>query len=567
MVDKTARQVIKKMSWEAVSDSNACLYLDTKTDFSPPTAPTQRWIRRHLGTKSPYPHEDRPVGPLDDVPEGYQLAQLHLICRHGTRYPSSSKAVAFKKLTDKLRQVEVPGFEWLQHWPSETLYPVARGNLLAAKGDSDLYQIGHRFAVRYKDFLDQYPYDANTYEFQSSEKSRCSQSAYAFSVGLFEGRHSTDPGTEDGAIGTTPPSQPINILTVPIGMDKELAVKYACPRWLESVKDRPNIVKEKQMYQETFLPSLAKEISLLLSLNDGSPAVNITTKDVEMIFNICGFEVAMYDNDQTWCQLLRGVTKNDVVGAEKQQQLLMPEPQGAETNFLRLEIASDLDDYYTHGPGVPFNRHLGCVLGTSLSNDIELALDPEPALRSPRKMGDDDDESGPHLFKGVFKFGHAETIFFFSSFLGLYNQTGITLRGNMTSEEYANREFQTSKFSSFAANIAFEVYRPKTMAGNTQGKRRLLANGLGSLSNNPNTTPRGLVRLLVNEEPMLIPGCGSNYFCEWSIFKDVLERAGAGCDFDSCCSSLGFTSDTNDFKSRVLTRMEEPQVCLTVDPI
>lgn len=91
---------------------------------------------------------------------------------------------------------------------------------MAAKGDSDLYQIGHRFAIRYKDLLDRYPYDANTYNFQSSSKSRCSQSAYAFSVGFFEGRHATDPGLEnakeDKEDEEKSPIQPIDITTIPI---------------------------------------------------------------------------------------------------------------------------------------------------------------------------------------------------------------------------------------------------------------------------------------------------------------------------------------------------------------
>jgi hypothetical protein len=92
-----------------------------------------------------------------------------------------------------------------------------KGNLLAAKGDSDLYQIGHRLAVRYKDFLDQHPYDANTYEFQSSSKARCSQSAYAFSVGFFEGRITADPGATNAEKDKYKlPVQPIDIETLPI---------------------------------------------------------------------------------------------------------------------------------------------------------------------------------------------------------------------------------------------------------------------------------------------------------------------------------------------------------------
>lgn len=41
--------------------------------------PPLHWIRTHLGTKSPYPHENRPVGLLDDTPEGYELVQFHLV--------------------------------------------------------------------------------------------------------------------------------------------------------------------------------------------------------------------------------------------------------------------------------------------------------------------------------------------------------------------------------------------------------------------------------------------------------------------------------------------------------
>lgn len=41
--------------------------------------PPLNWIRTHLGTKSPYPHDSRPVGPLKDVPKGYELVQLQLV--------------------------------------------------------------------------------------------------------------------------------------------------------------------------------------------------------------------------------------------------------------------------------------------------------------------------------------------------------------------------------------------------------------------------------------------------------------------------------------------------------
>lgn len=191
-------------------------------------------------------------------------------------------------------------------------------------------------------------------------------------------------------------------------MDKELAVKYACPRWLESVKGSPAALGEALFYKEQFLPKLAERLSAMFSSDDASVSANITTDDVEAIYSLCQFEVALYDNDQTWCQLLRqGIRKTAADSLEDQR-----------FNFVNLEISGDLDDYYVHGPGIPFNRHLGCVLGTSLANSFEMALEPNEKKRTTGRsiLGDDDDD-GPHTYRGLFKFGHAETIFFFSSFL------------------------------------------------------------------------------------------------------------------------------------------------------
>lgn len=103
--------------------------------------------------------------------------------------------------------------------------------------------------------------------------------------------------------------------------------------------------------------------------------------------------------------------------------------------FEQLENAGDLEDYYTHGPGVPFNKHLGCRLGTAIQDSIEKALAPgsqqgtssgmkkrkdkekEEEEREAGEGDDDEGEAAPTHYKFVLKFGHSETIFFFSTFL------------------------------------------------------------------------------------------------------------------------------------------------------
>ncbi|KAG0272754.1 PHOsphatase, partial [Linnemannia exigua] len=506
--------------------------------------PPMSWIRSHLGTKSPYPHESRPVGQLKDIPKGYELVQLHLTVRHGTRFPSEDKTIAFKALTERLKGIKLRGFEWLRDWPSGTLYPPSRGNLLSVQGDVDLYQIGRRSAIRYKTLLQKYPYDASTYQFYSSPKSRSSQSGYAFSVGFFEGRLTTEPGykgakngrqnghdddddedddeDDNGYKGGRPPIQPIEMSQLPLGLDKEMAVKYACPRWLESVDGAPGVEKENKAFEKKFLPALAERLTAILSADAATPGakVNITTKDIGTIQNLCGFEVSMHNNDQTWCRLLGLGLENSTTASK--------------AVFENFEIAGDLDDYYTHGPGVPFNGHLGCKLATSLKEDIEMVLADEGS--SLKKRGDDDES--PKKYRGVFKFGHSETIFFFSSFLGLYTEKGGPLTADMTPEQFENRVFKSSKFSPFAANMAFEVYRPTSAS--TPNKRRRLEYEAEAAAAAAAGAPSsgGLIRLLVNEVPVLIPGCGEKYFCEWSTFKQVLEKNGSGCDFDGCCTSI-----------------------------
>jgi hypothetical protein len=138
----------------------------------------------------------------------------------------------------------------------------------------------------------------------------------------------------------------------------------------------------------------------------------------------------------------------------------------------------------------------------------------------------------------------------------------------MTSEQYEKREFHTSSFSPFSGNMAFEIYRPTGASSPKPPKlRRRQDAGAAAVA------PQGLIRLLVNEVPMLLPGCGSNYFCEWSTFKKVLQNAGAGCDFDACCASSSKPasasapdSEARDAFLKAFGKRAEP-VCLPVEPI
>jgi hypothetical protein len=215
-------------------------------------------------------------------------------------------------------------------------------------------------------------------------------------------------------------------------LDKELAMKYACPRWLENVKDQPGIVHENTQFQSKFVPVLAERLTAVLSAGAKTPAdrFNITVKDIDVLENLCGFEVAMHNTEKTWCRFLGlGLSSSSSEGVddgreEERESRGMEALAAAKDIFRKFEIAGDLGDFYTYGPGVPFNRHLGCKLGTSLVDSIEMALTEdktggasEPQKdKNPGALGDDDEEV-PGVSRAVLKFGHSETILFFSSFL------------------------------------------------------------------------------------------------------------------------------------------------------
>ncbi|KAF9970013.1 hypothetical protein BGZ73_007410 [Actinomortierella ambigua] len=553
-------------------------------------------------------------------------------------------------------------------------YPLEKGNLLASKGDADMYMIGRRLATRYNQFLDKYPYDGIRYDIRSSDATRCTQSAHGFTMGLLEGRHTKDPrgalANQDATTGVVdaaeidhgqihgqsaekkngrhsrvdfPPIQPASIYTIPKGLDQELAVKYSCPRWLSAVADHPLVSQHEDMYIKNHVQPIADRLTQLFfpktsnNTHDGvhkdgddggsDQRTIITTKDVQLIYQMCGYEMSFYDDHETWCQLLwkphhprshphRSSAaqaawseigdNDDNSDSEEDENEETEEPEwertmtdpvepeskhshhhGSETStlddlgldFLHLEYLSDLGDYYGYGPGVPFNQHLARPLARGLIDSVDKILNTTTASETlgqtmspyswtvsdltsrrrtwthpPMGMGhhvsekmfldpEDDDGSNGFAHRAVLKFGHSET--------GLYDDGAKQPpRGDQSGLKESDRAFRASVFSPFAANMILEVYRPlqeKPLGDNREVDDKSLKK--------PRKYRGALVRLLVNEVPHAIPGCGNtssnsnndgeshsamdghdaSLFCEWSILRAKLIARGADQGFEQCC--------------------------------
>ncbi|KAL1920288.1 uncharacterized protein VTP21DRAFT_1434 [Calcarisporiella thermophila] len=359
----------------------------------------EEWIARRLGTNSPYPLGGEVAEPAKG-PEGCDLVHIQIISRHGARYPSIRDINAFTRLSAVISKFTFPPqFTWLSRWNNP--FPPELENRLSPRGEQDMYLLGKRVSQRYAQLLD----NAGSTEVRvsSSEFARSGESAYAFSIGAFEGKGEIGFGKQ----------RPMYIHTIPKGEDKELAMKLACPRWLAYAHTR---AKDQLFHYGATLKPIASRLNSVL----GSTIFDLD--EIKSMYKLCGFEYATWKK-RSWCDMF-----------EKDEILLM-------------EYANDLGHYYEYGHGNELNEHIGCQLLTSLVNDIRAVLSPPGA-------------NATEPAKAVFRFGHSETIFFLVTILGLYRDSQPLL-ANSTLEFIHGRLFRGALISPFAANIMLEVWRCK----------------------------------------------------------------------------------------------------------
>lgn len=414
----------------------------------------------YLGTKRPYPLTHNggvPVVP----PDGYEIVQAYLISRHGTRYPSGSNIDSFDALSKYFRsQAEkIPAdITWAGKWVNP--FPKNHADLLSSVGEKDLYELGKRTYSRYPTLFANSTYNSNVFKLRSSEVSRSGHSASSFAAGFFEGR---------STLGCT---QPVYITTMPKGMDLELAMKYACPRWLNEVRKSKLRIAEETSFIKNHVRPIAQRLSAEI-FNE----IPISDDQVLTMYRACGFLVAHYGlQNDTWCSIFK------------------------ENELLRLEYLGDMAAFITYSYGSELNSHMGCPLASNLALQIKAVA-----------------EGDETAVKGEFMFGHAETILFFATFMGLYRDP-YPLTSDLSDADIRGRSFRTSRISPFAANYQLEIYR--CTSSNCSGSRYL-------------------VRMLVNEKPTKIPALKpadgvSEYYYPSESVVEYLTRNGI-CRFQKEC--------------------------------
>ncbi|KAJ2697410.1 hypothetical protein FB645_005928 [Coemansia sp. IMI 203386] len=234
------------------------------------------------------------------------------------------------------------------------------------------------------------------------------------------------------------------VTVVPAINDTTMAIRFACPLWSHARdQSMPEISREIQTFDSIHGQSIQTQVSHRLALLT-KHAITLSIGEINTIYTLCGYDKSLFNESNHWCSLLDTYTLE------------------------LLELRSDIKYSRVYGPyGSNLNRRMACSLFTQISRGIDDAIrDPMDAV-------------------STFRFAHAETVMFISSLLELESVLGNGLRpitGNMTLAQAQTRGFRTSTLVPFSSNVAIEIYHDRV-------------------------AQTFLFTLLLNEVPVLLPGC------------------------------------------------------------
>ncbi|CAG8748502.1 11468_t:CDS:2, partial [Funneliformis mosseae] len=115
-------------------------------------------------------------------PDKCELKQIHLVSRHGSRYPNPDNINSFEELEKIFANISVAK-EWYKN-----PFPMRKNYQLITRGELEPYFDGLQSRKRYAKFWDGVEYDPEVIKFQSTQTSRTGASMMSFSQGLFNGK-------------------------------------------------------------------------------------------------------------------------------------------------------------------------------------------------------------------------------------------------------------------------------------------------------------------------------------------------------------------------------------------
>lgn len=280
------------------------------------------------------------------LPQGCAYKQVHVLHRHGERYPSGGVDKMINKVVEKLEAMTRPPakqLQWLEHWN----YTLGT-DLLVAQGTATEFTSGSAFWASHGRLLYGkpdalfYSKDLNVFDngterpvpvLRTTSQSRIHASARAWAAGFFGVYGDMDYSPED--------NEDLYHLVVmregEPGSNNSLASYYGCP----NADEAENGGDRRAEWIDHYLKHAAKRLTKLL------PGIEeLTPENAFAIQNLCAFETAAYGSS-AFCELF------------------------TETEWRGFEYASDLHFYGDSSYGSKVATAIGVPWLTELAARLE----------------------------------------------------------------------------------------------------------------------------------------------------------------------------------------------------
>ncbi|EME49871.1 hypothetical protein DOTSEDRAFT_20276 [Dothistroma septosporum NZE10] len=354
-------------------------------------------VLRHLGGNSPWIRKTR--GVLDDsaaeIPAECAIDQVHMMSRHGARYPTYSTGEKMLELYQRLQHANTTfngSLGFVNQWDFFAPHPQQQLEQLTSTGQyaGTLQSVsaGTELRTKYERLFER-ALAKNQTSFWSCSCRRVSDTARLFATGFFgidwqlSATHHVVPETRDRGTNTLTPGR-------------------ACPNYETDPHGHSFGVKNFMQFRSTYLT----DISMRLQRQNS----DIAFSDVEIysMQEMCGFET-LAKGHSAWCDIF------------------------TQAEMLSFEYARDVLHYYRAGPGNKYGPSMGWLW---LNATAEL-------LRQ-----------GPEAGPLFFSFNHDGDIIAMLTAFDLFQQHSPL----PTSQILQNRTWRTSDVTPMGARVVLERF-------------------------------------------------------------------------------------------------------------
>ncbi|KAJ6095346.1 histidine phosphatase superfamily, partial [Penicillium sp. IBT 16267x] len=305
------------------------------------TVSSEGWnLFQHLGGNGPWIEKSGSNDEFSNLapPEGCSVDQVHMISRHGERYPTPSAGNRHLQLLERIRALQVPlngSLSFLNNWTYFTDDPSRDFGQLTSTGPYagtlGAFTTGVRFRTRYGNLL---PKDATT-RFWASDSQRVIATARYFASGLF------------GLDWASRKTAALHIIpeTFERGADT-LTPGETCRDYVEDKSHGHDLgARQLALFQNWYIPGIAQRL-----LKDNPALGTLADMEVYSMQEMCASEI-MVRGSSPWCDVF---TRQD---------------------WDHFEYARDLLHYYRAGPGNAYAQAMGWLWLNATSTLLQTGIE------------------------------------------------------------------------------------------------------------------------------------------------------------------------------------------------